>query len=320
MRNYLIRRLGEMLLLMLLISALIYVILSFVPGGPFDTLLFSNPRITPAEIKRLEEMLGLNLPLHERYFSWLMGVARGDWGESWTIASGQPVLDVIMWRLPNTIVLMGISVLISILIAVPVGVYSALRQYSWADYLVTSLSFFGMSMPTFWFGIILIVIFAVGLGWFPTGGVVQYGYEDDILMRIRHLVLPVTVLSLFNVATWSRFVRSSMLEVLRQDYMRTARAKGLLENVVIIKHGLRNALIPVLTMLAIDIPIVFSGAIITENVFSWPGMGRLLYDSVMAADWPVVQGLVVITAFLVLASNLLADISYAIVDPRIHYD
>lgn len=320
MRNYLIRRLGEMVLLLFLISALVYVILSFVPGGPFDMLIFGNPRITPAEVKRLEQMLGLDQPLHVRYVQWLGDVVQGDWGESWGIAYGRPVTEVIFTRLNNTLTLMVTAVAISVLIAIPVGIVSAIRQYSWTDYFVTSLSFFGMSMPTFWFGIMLIVIFAVGLGWFPTGGVYEYGKEGDIVDRIRHIVLPVTVLSLYNVATWSRFVRSSMLEVLRQDYMRTARAKGLRENVVIIRHGLRTALIPVLTMLALEIPNLFSGAIITENVFSWPGMGRLYWDAVMAADWPVVQGLVVITAFLVIASNLLADVSYAIVDPRIRFD
>ncbi|MCL4466304.1 MAG: ABC transporter permease [Chloroflexi bacterium] len=320
MRNYLIRRLGEMAVLLLLISALVFVILSFVPGGPFDLLIFSNPRITAAEIKRLNEAFGFDKPLYIRYFQWLVDVAGGHWGTSWGIAYGRPVTEVILARLNNTLILMGAATLVSVIIALPIGIYSAIRQYSWADYFVTSLSFFGMSMPTFWFGIMLIVIFAVGLGWFPTGGVSTYGLEGDILDRIRHLALPVTVLSLFNVATWSRFVRSSMLEVLRQDYMRTARAKGLRENVVIIKHGLRNSLIPVMTMLALEIPGLFSGAIITETVFSYPGMGRLFWDGVMAADWPVVQGLVMITAFLVIACNLVADVAYAVVDPRIRYD
>ncbi len=320
MRNYLLRRLAEMVLLLFLISALVYFVLSFVPGGPLDMLIFGNPRITPAEIKRLTELLGLDQPVHVRYVQWLGDILRGDWGESWGVARGQAVGEIILSRLNNTLVLMVTSIGLSVVIAIPIGIFSAIRQYSWLDYFVTSLSFFGMSMPTFWFGIMLIVVFAVGLGWLPTGGVVDYGFEDDIVNRLKHLVLPTTVLCLFNVATWSRFVRSSMLEVLRQDYMRTARAKGLLENTVIIKHGLRNALIPVLTMLALEIPSLFSGAIITENVFSWPGMGRLYFDAVMAADWPVVQGLVVITAFLVIASNLLADISYAVVDPRIRYD
>ena len=320
MRNYLIRRLGEMALLMLLISMLVYAILSFVPGGPLDTLMFQNPRITPAEIKRLTAMLGLDQPLHIRYFNWLKDVLQGNWGESWKVAYGRPVTEVIFSRLGNTLTLMAAATVLSILIALPIGVYSALRQYSWADYFVTSFSFFGMSMPTFWFGIMLIVIFAVGLHWFPTGGVVDYGSEGDILNRLRHLVLPTTVLTLFNVATWSRFVRSSMLEVLRQDYMRTARAKGLRESVVIIKHGLRNALMPVVTLLALEIPGLFSGAIITENVFSYPGMGRLFWDGVVQSDWPVVQGLVVITAFLVIGCNLIADITYAFVDPRIRYD
>lgn len=309
-----------MAILLLLISALVFVILSFVPGGPLDMLIFSNPRITPAEIKKLNEAFGFDKPLYVRYVEWLRDVAGGQWGSSWGVAYGRPVTEVILSRLDNTVILMGAATVCSILIAVPIGVYSAIRQYSWVDYLVTSFSFFGMSMPTFWFGIMLVVIFAVGLGWFPTGGVSEYGSEGDILNRLKHLVLPVTVLSLYNVATWSRFVRSSMLEVLRQDYMRTARAKGLRENVVIIKHGLRNSLIPVMTMLALEIPGLFSGAIITENVFSYPGMGRLFWDGVMAADWPVVQGLVMITAFLVIACNLLADIGYAFVDPRIRYD
>lgn len=309
-----------MAILLLLISALVFVILSFVPGGPLDMLIFSNPKITPAEIKKLNEAFGFDKPLFVRYVEWLRDVAGGQWGSSWGVAYGRPVTEVILSRLDNTVILMGAATVCSILIAVPIGVYSAIRQYSWVDYLVTSFSFFGMSMPTFWFGIMLVVIFAVGLGWFPTGGVSEYGSEGDILNRLKHLVLPVTVLSLYNVATWSRFVRSSMLEVLRQDYMRTARAKGLRENVVIIKHGLRNSLIPVMTMLALEIPGLFSGAIITENVFSYPGMGRLFWDGVMAADWPVVQGLVMITAFLVIACNLLADIGYAFVDPRIRYD
>ncbi|MHB1414212.1 MAG: ABC transporter permease [Chloroflexota bacterium] len=320
MRNYLIRRLGEMVILLLLISGLVFVILSFVPGGPLDMLIFGNPRITPGEIQRLTQMLGLDKPLHVRYVEWLTDVIRGDWGDSWRVAYGRPVTEIIFSRLDNTLVLMTLATLTSVAIALPIGIISAIRQYSWTDYFVTSLSFFGMSMPTFWFGIMLIVIFAVGLHWFPTGGVVDYGYEGDLLNRVRHLVLPVTVLSLYNVATWSRFVRSSMLEILRMDYMRTARAKGLRENVVVIKHGLRNALIPVITMLALEIPNLFSGAIITENVFSYPGMGRLFWDAVMAADWPVVQGLVVITAFLVIASNLVADVTYAVVDPRIRYD
>jgi peptide/nickel transport system permease protein len=319
-RNYLIRRMGEIVVLMLLISALVFVILNLVPGGPLDMWIFSNPKTTPAEIKRMTELLGLDKPLHLRYFEWLLDVLRGDWGESWGVAYGRPVTEVIFSRLNNTLILMISATLVSILIAVPIGVISAIRQYSWLDYMVTSFSFFGMSMPTFWFGIMLIVIFSVGLGWLPSGGVSTYGYQNDIGDRLRHLVLPVTVLSLYNIATWSRFVRSSMLEVLRQDYMRTARSKGLRENVVIIKHGLRNALIPVITMLALEIPNLFSGAIITENVFSYPGTGRLFWDGVMAADWPVVQGLVVLTAFLVIVSNLVADLTYAVVDPRIRYE
>jgi peptide/nickel transport system permease protein len=240
---------------------------------------------------------------------------------------------------------MGLSTLFSIILALPIGVYSAVKQYSWADYLVTALSFFGASMPTFFFGILMIIVFSVTLHWLPAaGGVSTPGLPGDIISAIanfftlgqahpeiagreltlfldglKHLLMPAVVLSLFNLAQYSRFVRSSMLEVLRQDYMRTARAKGVVERIVILKHGLRNALIPVVTIIMLTIPTLFTGAIVTETIFSWPGMGRLFIDGISQVDWPLVQGILVIAAFLVVIFNLLADISYALIDPRIQY-
>jgi len=230
-------------------------------------------------------------------------------------------------------------------IAVPIGIYSAVKQYSLTDYFVTTLAFFGQSMPTFWTGLMAVAIFAVALKWFPTGGVRSIGAEGDIvealgrilsfgklypdlaghewklvLDGLRHLALPVTILAYFQLAGWSRYTRASMLEVLRQDYMRTARAKGLAERVVILKHGLRNALIPLITILALTLPGLLGGAIITETIFSWPGMGLMTINAIAGSDWPVVQGLLVITAFLVVFSNLLGDIMYAVVDPRIQYN
>ncbi len=315
------------------------------PGGPFDLLRNSNPRISADHIRRLNALLGLDKPVYERYFIWLNNLAHGNWSTSWTVSQGRPVAELIMTRLPYTVLLMGLSLIFSIIIAIPIGVYSAVKQYSWADYVVTALSFFGASMPTFFFGILMIVIFAVGLGWFPaSGGVATAAFPGNILDVIRrvvtfgqsnpkiagreveifidglkHLAMPATVLSLFNLAGFSRYVRSSMLEVLKQDYMRTARAKGVIERVVIVKHGLRNALIPVVTIIMLSIPGLFTGAIVTETIFSWPGMGRLFFDGISQVDWPLVQGLLVITAFMVVFCNLLADISYALIDPRIQY-
>ncbi len=346
MRNFVIRRLFQAFILLFFISALIYFILNFVPGGPFDLLRTSNPRITQDHINRLNALLGLDKPVYERYFIWLSKLLQGDWSTSWTVSIGRPVSEMIMNRLPYTLLLMGVSTFISIVVAIPIGVYSAVRQYSWADYLVTALSFFGASMPTFFFGILMIIVFAVVLGWFPAaGGVASPGLPGNIIDVIRrvitlgqsdpdiagreveifldglkHLAMPATVLSMFNLSGYSRFVRSSMLEVLKQDYMRTARAKGVVERIVILKHGLRNALIPVVTIIMLSIPGLFTGAIITETIFSWPGMGRLFFDGIAQVDRSLVQGILVITAFLVVLCNLLADISYALIDPRIQYN
>jgi peptide/nickel transport system permease protein len=227
---------------------------------------------------------------------------------------------------------------------VPIGIYSAIHQYSFTDYLVTGLAFFGQSMPTFWTGLLAMSVFAVALGWLPVGGVRSTGMPGDIVEVIgralslgtlhprlegrewevladglKHMALPAAVLIFFSLAQWIRFTRTAMLEVLRQDYMRTARAKGLLQKTIILKHGLRNALIPLITILALTIPALFAGAIITESIFSWPGMGRMFIDAIAGVDWPVVQGVLVISAALVIFSNLLADILYAVVDPRIQY-
>lgn len=363
MTNFIIRRVVQNLVMLFFISMLIYVLLNLVPGGPFDLLKMSNPRITQSMIDRLNALLDLDKPLlpgqycprigneqqpcrfdQGRYLRWLGKVLRGDWGTSWTMQTGTAVLTMIWSRLGYTVLLMGLSTFLAIAIAVPIGIYSAVKQYSIADYLVTALAFFGQSMPTFWTGLMAMAIFAVMLGAFPTSGVRTAGAEGDIieaLSRIlsfgrlhpelagqelkligdglHHVALPALVLTYFNMAQWARYTRSSMLEVLRQDYMRTARAKGLHERIVILKHGLRNALIPLITILALTIPNLFGGAIITETIFSWPGMGRMFIDAVSNVDWPVVQGLLVISAFLVVFSNLLADILYAMVDPRIQY-
>lgn len=262
------------------------------------------------------------------------GVLRGDFGLSWGLLRFQPVSKLVWSRLPWTLQLMGLSYAISLLIALPLGVYQAVKQYSRFDYVFTFGAFAGSSMPTFFFGILMILFFSIlaqraGLPWLPSGDAVGVrSYFIPILGtiipgtpldRVLHTIMPVSVLVLFNTAFYSRFVRSSMLEVLRQNYVRTARAKGLLERAVILKHALRNALIPFVTVVVYAIPGVFGGAIITETVFNWPGMGRLFIDALGRADYPVSMALLLITAFLTVIATLLGDVLYTLVDPRIKY-
>lgn len=322
MRNYLIRRLTQMAVLLVFVTAMIYFILNLFPGGPFEELLFqADPRdADPANVARLREMLGLDRPWHERYFAWLGDLFTGNWGKSWIMAIGVPVGDLIKQRLANTLQLTVAATIVSLALGLAIGIYSAVKQYSVGDNVATAFSFAGQSMPTFWFGLLLIIIFAVRLRWLPAGDINSPGHANDIVDRVQHLILPVAVLSLIQVALWSRFVRSSMLEVLRQDFLRTARAKGVPERIVLAKHALRNALIPVITIVGLDIPNIFSGAIITETIFNYPGMGKLYFDSVLRHDIPVSMGVLALIAFLVIASNLLADVLYAVVDPRIRYE
>jgi peptide/nickel transport system permease protein len=262
------------------------------------------------------------------------GVAFGDFGDSWGILRDRPVSQVLVTRIPLTIQLLGLSTLISLIIAIPLGLYSAIRQYSFFDYLVTSLAFMGSSMPTFFFGIILILVFAVifklaGWVYLPPGDAVSVrNYTMPILGTVQarsaldavlHLIMPTAVLVFVSVAGWSRFIRASMLEVLRQDYVRTARAKGLLERVVIVKHAFRNAMIPFVTILVFALPNIFGGAIITETVFNWPGMGRLFFDALGRNDYPVSMAILLITAVLTVVATLLGDILYTLVDPRIKF-
>jgi peptide/nickel transport system permease protein len=265
------------------------------------------------------------------------GIIRWDWGDSWKLATGQAVTSVIGSRLANTVILMATVTILSLVIAIPIGIISAVKQYSKLDYAVTTFSFFGISMPVFWFGLLMIMLFTLqfqkwGLPYFPSGdvfttrvtpgsiqavlGIVPYTMAD----RIVHLILPVTVLTLLYLAGWSRFMRSSMLEVLRQDYVRTARAKGLLERTVIAKHATRNALIPLVTIVVLQIPGIFSGAIVTETIFNYPGMGRLFIDALSRDDWPIVMAILFISAILVVVATLVGDILYTVIDPRIRFD
>lgn len=353
MTGYLVRRSLSMLIVLLISTMAIFALLTAAPGGPLDGLRTTSSsardRVSVEDIRRLEKMLGLDKPAHLRYFIWLLGddwlpgdlkgerhgVLRGDWGESWKVAQSQEVMMLIKSRLSNTLILMGTSLFLSLAVAVPIGIFSAVKQYSKLDYMVTMGSFVGLSMPVFWFGIMLIILFGLkfkewGLPYLPTGGVAAVRtYEipglgtiqpGTLLDRVLHLLMPTVVLSLLYMASWSRFTRASMLEVLRQDYVRTARAKGLIERIVIAKHALRNALIPVITIIALQLPGLFTGAIMTETVFAYTGMGRLYYESMTQSDWPIVMAILFITAILYVLSSLMADVTYAVIDPRIQYN
>jgi peptide/nickel transport system permease protein len=353
MTNFLIRRTISMAIVLLISTMAIFALLTAAPGGPLDGLRMrsssARDRVSTEDIRRLEKMLGLDKPAHLRYVVWLLGddwlpgdlkgdrigVLRGDWGESWKVAQSQSVMMLVKSRLSNTLILMTTSLVLSLAVAVPIGIFSAIKQYSKLDYLVTMGSFVGLSMPVFWFGIMLIIILGLkfkewGLPYLPAGGVAAARAYDIPLLgtiqpgtfldRVLHLLMPTVVLSLLFMAGWSRFTRTSMLEVLRQDYVRTARAKGLIERIVIAKHALRNALIPIITIVALQLPGLFTGAIMTETVFAYPGMGRLYYNSMTQSDWPIVMAILFISAILVVLSNLAADVAYAFVDPRIQYD
>lgn len=316
-RNYIIKRVAQALPLLLGVTVISFLIMHAAPGGPLS-MYAMNPKVSAADIARIRAALGLDLPLHQQYWKWLTSLLRGNWGYSFS--SGLPVAKMIAQRLPATLQLMLASFVLSVAIALPVGILSAIRRYSALDYSVTVLSFAGVSLPVFWFGLMMMLLFSVKLRLLPSSGMFTIGMGASISDRIRHLIMPVAVLSMASIASWSRYMRSSMLEVIRQDYIQTARAKGLAEKVVIYKHALKNAMIPVITVMGIQIPLFFTGAVITETIFAWPGMGRLYYAAVLQRDYSLLMGILTISASLVIIFNLLADISYALFDPRIKYD
>jgi peptide/nickel transport system permease protein len=302
---------------------ILFYILHNAPGGPLAPYL-QNPHITQADIIRLKHNFGLDRPVYVQYFAWLGKVLTGDLGYS--TSNSEPVLTAILERLPATLLLIGSSFVISLAIGVGFGIVAALKPYSAIDYIVTTFAFFGQSMPVFWFALMMQLAFAVT-------GVTAFGYhialpsagissldEFNIGDRIEHLILPAAVLSLLGIATWSRFMRSSMLEVIRTDYMRTAAAKGLNRVQVVFRHGLKNALIPLVTIIALSLPSLVAGAIVTESIFAWPGMGRLFINALGQFDFSLLMGYLMMVSVLVVLFNLLADVAYAWLDPRVKYD
>jgi peptide/nickel transport system permease protein len=276
----------------------------------------SDPNLTPADAARLKALYGLDKPITERYGNWLGAAAQGDFGYS--RIHNRPVLEILGPRLWNTVILMGLAMIVSLALAVPIGVFSALRPYSWADYAINFVALGGISVPVFWLALMLIVLFSVVLGWLPAGGMGMAG-EAGFWEQARHLVLPVVTLSVATVGGLTRFVRASMMEVMREDYIRTARAKGLPGRVVVFKHALRNAMIPVVTILALSFGSLFSGALITETMFSYLGMGKLIYDSIIGNDYNMALVSLLFATGLVLASNMAADLCYGWLDPRVSY-
>jgi peptide/nickel transport system permease protein len=319
MSRYVLRRLAEAVPLLLLITIAVFVVLQLLPGGPL-AVYASDPSLSADDLERLKEHFGLNDPIPVRYVKWLLTMGQGDLGYS--LVTHQPVVTMIGDRLPNTLYLQAIALLVTLAIALPVGVISAVRQYSWLDHVATLFAFVGHAVPTFWSGLLVIIIFAVqfhewGLPSLPASGMTTLGGDGGPLDRLAHLVLPVSVLSLFNAAHYTRYVRSSMLDVLHNDYVRTARAKGLAEVVLIWRHALKNAALPVITVITLDLPVLFSGAVVVESIFAWPGMGRLFLESALRFDYAVLMGVVSIAAALVIGSTLLADLLYGWLDPRI---
>lgn len=316
MGRYILRRLVQALPLLLGISVAAFAILRAIPGGPLSAYE-NNPNITQADIERLERAFGLDRPIPEQYLSWLGRFLTGDWGYSY--ASHLPVLQLIGERFPNTLYLMSVVYVVTLLVAIPIGVFTALRQYTWFDHLVTGLTFTAYSMPTFWLGLLLIIVFGLYLRLFPLGGISTPGTSFDIVDRLRHLVLPVATLAFVGAAHYVRYLRASMLETISQDYVRTARAKGLAERVVVGRHALKNAAIPLVTVAALDLPELFVGALVTETIFGWPGMGRLYWDAATRSDYPIIMGILTVSAGLIILANLIADVMYAYLDPRIRY-
>ncbi len=311
---YLLRRVIGLIPLMLAISFVSFLIMQSVPGGPL-AVYRNNPNVRAEDLARLEKQLGLDKSIPVQYGIWLKNFATGDWGQS--LASNRPVSEMIAERLANTAYLMLAAFGLTLVIAVPVGVISAVKQYSLFDHGATLFSFLGFSVPIFWLGLMAIILFAVKLDWFPAGGMRTIGEPFSITDRLRFLILPATLLAFHSAGQYSRYLRSSMLDVTKQNYVTAARAKGLHERVVIQKHALRNALIPLITVVALDLPALFAGALLVETVFAWPGMGRLFWNSALRFDYPVLMGIIVITAVLVVVFNLAADVLYAVADPRI---
>jgi peptide/nickel transport system permease protein len=304
--------------LLVVISIAIFALLQLVPGGPL-AVFSQNPSMTSEDLERLRRQYGLDRPLPVQYATWVTDWVTGDWGYSFS--NRQPVIDLIVERLGNTLTLMIATTVLTLAIAIPVAMLSAYKQYSWFDHLATLFAFAGISLPTFWFGFVVIIVFGAELGWLPMGGMRTLGAEGfDLWDRVEHLILPATTLAVLSAGSQVRYLRAYILDTIRSDYVRTAYAKGLRSRTVMGRHVFKNAASPVVTNFASDIPDLFTGALITETIFSWPGMGRLYWEAAVNRDYAVLMSVLTVSAVLVVLSYLLADVLYGVLDPRIRYN
>jgi len=315
--RYIAFRLVQALAVLVLLSAAAYGLLGLMPGDPIDLMVGSDPRITSEDIARLKALQGLDRPIWERYLNWLAAALQGDLGYSRLYT--RPVLDIVAERMPRTLLLIGLALALALAIAVPAAVVAARNPGGFVDRGVNLVCFAGISLPPFWLALLLILLFAVVLGWLPAGGTASGDGSGGVLDRARHLVLPVATLAAASVAAYTRHLRAALIEALGEDYVRTARAKGLSERVVTTRHALRNALLPVVTLLGLDLGSLVSGALVTETMFAQPGMGKTIYDSVMGNDYNLALVGLLVAAAATLLGNLAADVAYARLDPRITY-
>ena len=313
MGTYALRRVLIAIPTLLIISLVVFTILALAPGDPLSQFA-ASPELTPEVRQNIREQFGLDQPIYVRYVKWLSAFLAGDWGFSFS--SRIPANQLILQRVPTTLWVIGTAYLIAVLVAIPLGVATAARQYSWFDHIATAFSFAGFSLPTFFTGVVLIIIFGVQLRWLP---IVYDQRVTDPIDWIKQAIMPIMVLALFQAATLNRYVRASMLDNLNQDYTRTARSKGLTERGVIVRHVLRNALVPVVTLIALQLPAVFTGAVVTEQIFRVPGVGSLLIASIQASDTPVIMAIVLVFSIMVVLFTLVADLLYGILDPRVRY-
>lgn len=318
MTQYIIRRILIAIPTLLVISFVIFAVMALAPGDPLAQFAL-NPAVPESTRELIRKQFGLDQPWPIRYVRWLSSLAQGDWG--WSFNSRSPVIDIVFQRLPQTLQVVGLAYFIAVLLAIPVGIISAVKQYSLFDNVATFFSFVGFSVPSFFTGLVLILVFAINLKWFPLvySTTLEVNSWETLWQQVRQMVLPITVLAVQQTAALTRFMRSSMLDNLNLDYVRTARAKGLTDRVVVLRHVLTNSLIPVVTLIALGIPTIFAGAIITENLFRVNGLGALLIQSINSSDTPVVMALTFIFAILTVMFNLIADIMYGVLDPRVRY-
>ncbi|HEV8674275.1 MAG TPA: ABC transporter permease [Methylomirabilota bacterium] len=313
--RYIAKRLGFAALMLVGVSLILFTLMRLAPGGPEAVLI--GGEFSQEVAAQIRQRLGLDRPLLVQYGTWALAAARGDLGRSFK--TGDPVATLILDRLGPTLQLTGAALVLALVVAVPLGVLAAVRRDTLWDTLASAVSLFGVSFPSFWLGIMLILLFSEALHLLPPSGVSEYGHEADLAARLRHAVLPTLTLGLIQMAAFMRFTRSSLLEVLRQDYVRTARAKGVPGGRVIWRHALRNGLIPVVTVVGLSLPTLVGGAVLTETVFAWPGIGRLAVGAVFERDYPVIMGVNLLVATIVIAANLLTDLAYCLIDPRISY-